>query len=153
VARLHLVLVEPRIAGNIGALVRLCAATGCALHVCGQLPFDPNDRRMQRAGLDYWDDAEVRFHDDVGRCLALLGRAPWVVEVGGARAPWDAELAEGDVVVFGPEDGSVDPSALGASEERRLTLPMAEGIRSLNLAQSASAVVFEAVRQGGARGA
>jgi tRNA (cytidine/uridine-2'-O-)-methyltransferase len=144
---LHVVLDRPAIAGNVGACVRLVAAAGAALHVCGST-FDPQDREMWRAGLDYWPHAQVHFHKSLARCLALLSpeRPPWVVEVGGARAPWDAGLTRGEVVVLGPENGSVDEAVRTAHPERVLTLPMQAG-RSLNLAQVAAVVVFEAVRQ------
>lgn len=143
---LHLVLDRPRIAGNVGAVVRLAANTGAAVHVCGALPFAPGDRDMRRAGLDYWADARVHFHDSLERCLSLLGRQPWVLEVGGSRAPWHVRLMPGDVVVLGPEDGSV-PAALLQQKERLLTLPTRPGARSLNLAQCAAVVAFEALRQ------
>jgi len=143
---LHVVLDRPAIAGNVGAAVRLCAATGAALHVCGS-SLDPQDREMWRSGLDYWPRARVHFHDDVHRCLALLGRDPWIVEVGSTRAPWDATLRRGDVVVLGPEKGSVDDVVVDRHRDRVLTLPQRRGIRSLNLAQCAAVVVFEAVRQ------
>lgn len=143
---LHVVLDRPRIAGNIGAIVRLAAATGAAVHVCGPLALAPQAKDMRRAGLDYWADARVHFHEDLWRCLSLLDKPPWVIEVGGAHAPWDVALAPGDVVVLGPEDGSV-PDALRHPRERVLTLPTRPGMRSLNLAQCASVVVFEAVRQ------
>jgi tRNA (cytidine/uridine-2'-O-)-methyltransferase len=143
---LHVVLDRPAIAGNIGAIVRMCAGTGAALHVCGASAL-ADDRSMWRAGLDYWPLARVHFHDDVHRCLALLGKAPWVVEVGGAHAPWDVELAVGDVIVLGPEKGSVDDVVRFKDATRILTLPTRPGVRSLNLAQCAAVVVFEAVRQ------
>jgi tRNA (cytidine/uridine-2'-O-)-methyltransferase len=144
-ATLHVVLDRPAIAGNVGACVRLVAATGAALHVCGA-SFDAGDREMWRAGLDYWPAARVHFHRSLDRCLALLARTPFIVEVGGAHAPWDVTLAKGDVVVLGPEKGSVEQSLVDAHRDRVLTLPMVAG-RSLNLAQCAAVVVFEAVRQ------
>jgi tRNA (cytidine/uridine-2'-O-)-methyltransferase len=143
---LHLVLDRPRIAGNVGAVARLAANVGAAVHVCGPTPFDDADPQLRRSGLDYWADARVHFHGDLARCLEVIGPVRWVVEVGGEKAPWDAELARGDVVLFGPEDGSV-PQAQLADRARLLTLPTRAGARSLNLAQCASAVSFEAVRQ------
>lgn len=146
---LHVVLDRPAIAGNIGACVRLCAATGAALHVCGS-DLDPRDREMWRAGLDYWPEARVHFHRSLARCLALLlpaGAAPFIVEVGGDKTPWDAELVRGSVVVLGPEKGSVSAELVAAHRDRVLTLPQRPGIRSLNLAQCAAVVVFEALRQ------
>lgn len=144
---LHVVLDRPAIAGNIGACARLVAAAGAALHVCGT-GLDPSDRELWRAGLDYWVHARVHFHRSLARCLALLPPMPFVVEVGAQRAPWDAPLGRGTVVVLGPENGSVDDTVLGPAraDDRVLTLPMVAG-RSLNLAQVAAAVVFEAARQ------
>lgn len=146
---LHVVLDRPAIAGNVGACVRLCAATGAALHVCGAT-FDAGDREMWRAGLDYWPEARVHFHHSLARCLALVApppSLPWIIEVGGAHAPWDVALAPASVVVLGPENGSVDDELRRAHPERILTLPTRDGIRSLNLAQCAAVVVFEALRQ------
>lgn len=144
---LHVVLDRPAIAGNVGACARLVAAAGAALHVCGST-LDPGDRELWRAGLDYWVHADVRFHRSLARCLALLPPSPFVVEVGGRRAPWDAALTRGSVVVLGPENGSVDDVVLAPArrDDRVLTLPMVAG-RSLNLAQVAAVVVFEAARQ------
>ncbi|MCC7071330.1 MAG: tRNA (uridine(34)/cytosine(34)/5-carboxymethylaminomethyluridine(34)-2'-O)-methyltransferase TrmL [Deltaproteobacteria bacterium] len=144
---LHVVLDRPAIAGNIGACARLVAASGAALHVCGAT-LGPSDRELWRAGLDYWVHARVHFHRSLARCLALLAPAPFVVEVGAARAPWDAALPQGCVVVLGPENGSVDDTVLAPArvDDRVLTLPMVAG-RSLNLAQVAAVVVFEAMRQ------
>lgn len=144
--RLHVVLDRPAIAGNVGACVRLCAAVGAALHVCGST-LSPDDREMWRAGLDYWARARVHFHDSLASCLTLLGREPWIIEVGGRHAPWDVSLAPGDIVVLGPEKGSVDDALRERLPERILTLPQLGAVRSLNLAQVAAVVAFEAVRQ------
>lgn len=143
---LHVVLDRPAIAGNVGACVRLCAAVGAALHVCGS-ELDPGDRAMWRAGLDYWPRARVHFHSSLDACLALLGQVPWIVEVGGQHTPWDVSLARGDVVVLGPEKASVQDDVVERHRDRVLTLPQRPGIRSLNLSQVAAVVVFEAVRQ------
>lgn len=144
--RLHVVLDRPAIAGNVGACVRLCAAVGAALHVCGS-ELAPDDREMWRPGLDYWAGARVHFHASLDECLALLGRVPWLIEVGGLHAPWDVPLLPGDVVVLGPEKGSVDDALRARLPDRVLTLPQQGAVRSLNLAQVAAVVAFEAVRQ------
>jgi tRNA (cytidine/uridine-2'-O-)-methyltransferase len=141
-AYLHVVLDRPAIAGNVGACVRLAAATGVALHVCGTT-LDARDRELWRAGLDYWPIARVHFHRSLDRCLALLERTPWIIEVGGEKAPWDVQFAHGDVVVIGPEKGSV---TIASEPGRIVTLPMIAG-RSLNLSQCAAVIAFEAMRQ------
>ncbi|MCP4504304.1 MAG: tRNA (cytidine(34)-2'-O)-methyltransferase [Deltaproteobacteria bacterium] len=142
---LHLVLLEPRIPGNVGAIARMSVGTGCAVHVCGDVPFDGSNRQMWRAGLDYWPSAQVHFHASVERCLAYLGREPYIMEVGSDQAPWDVAFKAGDVVVLGPEDGTVHLPEVAQS--RVITLPTQAGVRSLNLAQCAAVVAFEAMRQ------
>jgi tRNA (cytidine/uridine-2'-O-)-methyltransferase len=144
---LHVVLDRPRIAGNIAAIVRLCVATQCALHVCGPTLFDQKDKTKWRAGLDYFFGARLHFHQSLARCLALLGKDPWLVEVGGVHAPWDVSLKTSDVVVLGPETASIDAAVIEAHCDRLITLPQLGPVRSLNLAQCAAVVCFEAVRQ------
>jgi tRNA (cytidine/uridine-2'-O-)-methyltransferase len=143
----HLVLDRPRIAANIGAVVRLAAATDSAVHICGPLVFEEGDTTRWRAGLDYWGGTRVHFHRSLERCLRLLGGAPWLVEVGGQRAPWDVSLGRGDVFVFGSETGSLPESLLAAHPEGHLTLPQEEAVRSMNLAQCAAVMAFECLRQ------
>lgn len=146
---LNLVLDRPRIAGNIAAIVRLATATQCALHVCGPLIFDVQDKTKWRAGLDYFFGARVHFHQDIHRCLALLKKRPWLLEVGGKQAPWQVEIAPGDVVVLGPETASIDDEVIKTYGDRLITLPQVGPVRSLNLAQCASVICFEALRQQG----
>lgn len=144
---LHIVLDRPRIAGNIAAIVRLSVATQCAVHVCGPLVFDGADKTKWRAGLDYFFGARVHFHQNIARCLALLNKPPWLVEVGSAQAPWDVTLQDQDVIVLGPETASIDESVMKSYPDRIITLPQVGPVRSLNLAQCASVICFEALRQ------
>jgi tRNA (cytidine/uridine-2'-O-)-methyltransferase len=131
---LHLVLDRPRIAGNVAAIVRLTAATQCALHVCGPLVFDRADKTRWRAGLDYFFGARVHFHQSLPRCLSLLKKPPWLLEVG-------------DIVVLGPETSCIDARVVNAYRDRMITLPQVGPVRSLNLAQCAAVICFEALRQ------
>jgi len=144
---LHIVLDRPRIAANIASIVRLSTATQCALHVCGPLVFDSADRTRWRAGLDYFYGARVHFHHDVFRCLKLLNKTPWIVEVGSQNAPWNVSLEKSDVIILGPETSSVRQELLDQYQHRILTLPQVGPVRSLNLAQCAAVVTFEAMRQ------
>ncbi|MBL4818526.1 MAG: tRNA (uridine(34)/cytosine(34)/5-carboxymethylaminomethyluridine(34)-2'-O)-methyltransferase TrmL [Deltaproteobacteria bacterium] len=144
---LHLVLDRPRIIANIASIVRLCAGTEVALHICGPLVFEQNDKTRWRAGLDYFEGARVHFHQDLFRCLKLLDKKPWIIEVGGHKTPWEVSLNAGDVLVLGPETASVLEEVQNAHRERILTLPQPGPVRSLNLAQCAAVSVFEAMRQ------
>ncbi|MCA9508943.1 MAG: hypothetical protein KC505_11030 [Myxococcales bacterium] len=144
---LHLVLDRPCIAGNIAAIVRLSVATQCAVHVCGPLIFDKADKTKWRAGLDYFYGARLHFHQSLERCLSLLGLEPWLLEVGSSQRPWDVQLKRSSVVVLGPETGSIKDEVLKKNPERIITLPQLGPVRSLNLAQCAAIVSFEAIRQ------
>ncbi|OPZ22907.1 MAG: putative tRNA (cytidine(34)-2'-O)-methyltransferase [bacterium ADurb.BinA186] len=144
---LHLVLDRPCIAGNIAAIVRLSVATQCAVHVCGPLIFDKADRTKWRAGLDYFFGARLHFHQSLERCLALLGQEPWLLEVGSERRPWDVSLVRSSVVVLGPETGSIKSNIIEHYRDRMISLPQIGPVRSLNLAQCAAIVSFEAIRQ------
>ncbi len=144
---LHIVLDRPRIAANIASIVRLSTATQCALHVCGPLVFDSSDKTKWRAGLDYFYGARVHFHHNIHRCLSLLQKKPWIIEVGSSKAPWDVSIHQSDVIILGPETSSVDETLLTQFADRILTLPQTGPVRSLNLAQCAAVATFEAMRQ------
>jgi tRNA (cytidine/uridine-2'-O-)-methyltransferase len=141
------VLDRPRIAANIASIVRMATGTACVVHVCGPLVFDQRDKTKWRAGLDYFFGARVHFHLSLSRCLELLGKEPWIIEVGSQKAPWDVSFALGDVIVLGPETDSVEEAVHRRWPERILTLPQVGPVRSLNLAQCAAVVAFEATRQ------
>lgn len=145
---LNIVLDRPKIAANIASIVRLSASFQATLHVCGPLVFDKTDKTKWRAGLDYFFGARVHFHNSIDSCLALLNhRLPWIIEVGGAKSPWEVNLQWGDVVIFGPEDGSVDPRICLKHPNQTLTFPQYGPVRSLNLAQCVAMVTSEASRQ------
>jgi tRNA (cytidine/uridine-2'-O-)-methyltransferase len=144
---LHVVLDRPRIAGNVGAIARLCAATASRLHICGPLGFHDGGAALKRPGVDTWGKLALHFHLSTSRCLDLLAPLPIVVvEVGDGVPPDQAPLPAGTVVVLGPEDGSV-AEHVAARAGARITLPMAEDVRSLNVAQCAAVIAFEALRQ------
>lgn len=144
---LHIVLDRPRIAANIASIVRMATGTCCVVHVCGPLVFDKADKTKWRAGLDYFFGARVHFHNSLERCLTLLEKKPWIIEVGSKQAPWDIAFAPGDVVILGPETDSVEQKVQDEFRDRILTLPQIGPVRSLNLAQCAAVVAFEATRQ------
>lgn len=144
---LHVVLVQPKMAANIAAIVRLATGLNAAVHVCGPLIFEKGDKTKWRAALDYWAGARVHFHRSLEACLTLLEAQPWLIEVGGEKTLWDASFSWGDVVVFGPEDGSIPDELLARESDRVLSLPQPGPVRSLNLAQCAAVTAFEAFRQ------
>lgn len=150
----HVVLVQPEIPPNTGNIIRLCANTGCTLHLVKPLGFDISLKAVRRAGLDYDALAEVRTHVDIDECFTALGDArPFVVETTGARAYAEAAFKPGDAFIFGSEHKGLAPNVLErVPRDRHLTIPMRAGNRSLNLSNSVALVVYEAWRQNGFSG-
>ena len=149
------VLYEPEIPPNTGNVIRLCANTGCRLHVVHPLGFSLRDKQLQRAGLDYHALAELIGHADWDTCRAALqGRRLFAVTTRGASRHADTRYEAGDVFVFGPETRGLPAEVLDEfAPERRIRVPMSPGARSLNLSNAVAVVVYEAWRQLGFAGA
>jgi tRNA (cytidine/uridine-2'-O-)-methyltransferase len=148
-APFHLVLVEPEIPPNTGAIARLCAATDCHLHLVEPLGFRLDDRALARAGMDYWQHVTWRSWPN---WLALTEAHPAArfhfLTTKTHRSYLDAKFARGDFLVFGRETKGLPESLLAHHAEKCLTIPMANAhVRSLNLATAAAIVLFEALRQ------
>lgn len=146
-APLHLVLVEPCIPPNTGNVARLCAATGCALHLVRPLGFSIDDRTLKRAGLDYWSALNVVIHESLAAFLAtpLAGRA-WFFSTKAATPYTQAEFSPGDALVFGSETAGLPAQLIEERRERSLRIPMRPGaVRSLNLSTSAGIVTYAAL--------
>jgi len=147
----NVILYQPEIPPNTGNIIRLCANSGCRLHLIEPLGFDLDRRSVQRAGLDYAELTVVRRHADLRSCLAALG-APrlFAVETGGARAYSDVRFAGGDALLFGSETRGLPPQVLqGLPRDHWVHIPMQPGNRSLNLSNAVAVVVYEAWRQNG----
>jgi tRNA (cytidine/uridine-2'-O-)-methyltransferase len=147
----HILLLQPEIPPNTGNIIRLCANTGCTLHLIRPCSFDLSHKRVRRAGLDYAELAAVVVHANLAACLATLpGARVFCVETGGARRYSDAEFRAGDALLFGSETRGLPASVVNEIPlEQRLTIPMRAGNRSLNLANAVALVVYEAWRQNG----
>lgn len=150
-----LILVQPEIAGNTGNIIRLCANTGARLHLVQPLGFSLDDARLRRAGLDYHEWAPVRQHASVAACLAALG-APRVFALTARGTTGHAAPAyrAGDAFLLGCESRGLPDTVLAdVPPERRLRIPMVTSRRSLNLANAAAVILYEAWRQLGYAGA
>ena len=150
----EIVLFEPEIPPNTGNVIRLCANTGCRLHLVRPLGFSLRDKQLQRAGLDYSELADIVQHEDWPACRsALAGRRLFAVTTRGMQRYQEPQYAAGDVFVFGPETRGLPAAVLAEfAAERRIRLPMKETSRSLNLSNAVAVVVYEAWRQLGFRG-
>jgi tRNA (cytidine/uridine-2'-O-)-methyltransferase len=144
----NVVLIEPEIPPNTGNIGRLCLATGSTLHLVKPLGFSLDDRQLKRAGLDYWNEVDVRIWDSFaalqeaqagsGRCFFLTTKT---------RKPYhEVRFTPGDFLVFGRETKGLPENMLAANVANCITIPM-HGTRSLNLATAVAIVLFEAVRQ------
>ena len=144
----NVVLVEPEIPPNTGNIGRLCLATRSQLHLVQPLGFSIDDRQLQRAGLDYWKELEVRLWSsfDELRAAQADGARFFFLTTKTSRAYFDEQFKPGDFLVFGRETKGLPEPLLAANADRLLTIPM-HGTRSLNLSTAVAIVLFEAVRQ------
>jgi tRNA (cytidine/uridine-2'-O-)-methyltransferase len=151
--RLHVVLVEPEIAANAGAIGRTCVAAGAMLWLVRPLGFHIDDRHRRRAGLDYWEHLEWRVVDRLEEVAAALGPDRlWSFSTKGGRPYTSAVYRPGDALVFGAESRGLPGRWLAASAaaDRLLRIPIRPEARCLNLATAVAIGLFEAVRQVGA---
>jgi tRNA (cytidine/uridine-2'-O-)-methyltransferase len=149
-ARLHVILFEPEIAANAGAIGRTCVAAGAALWMVRPLGFHLDDRHRRRAGLDYWPHLPLRLVDSLDVVIAHFGpERIWWFSTKADRLYTTARFREGDALVFGPESRGLPAGRLDEAARlgRALRIPIRPEARSLNLANAASVAVFEAIRQ------
>lgn len=145
---LHVVLFEPEIPLNAGSIGRTCVAAGAKLWLVRPLGFRIDDRQLRRAGLDYWRHLDWEVVDDWPALDRRLGERPrWLLSTRGKRLYTQARFRPGDVIVFGPETRGLPRQLLASHADRTLRVPLDTAARSLNLANVASVVIFEALRQ------
>lgn len=146
---LHVVLVAPEIPPNTGTTARLCAATNTRLHLVGPLGFSLEDRYLRRAGLDYWPHVDVEVHDDWRSFYERYGgRSLRLFSAKATKSYTDVAYRRGDCLVFGGETKGLPAEILAAHGDRSYVIPMSgTQVRSLNLANAAAIVLYEALRQ------
>ncbi|MDE2040037.1 MAG: tRNA (cytidine(34)-2'-O)-methyltransferase [Elusimicrobia bacterium] len=147
---LHVVLVEPEIPWNTGNVGRTCVAAGATLHLVGPLGFSLSERRLKRAGMDYWPKLSLARHENLGAFLAALPGAARLLAFSaqGERTLWQAPLQDGDYLLFGSESRGLGRAALAACGRGVYRIPMRPHARSLNLSTSVAVVLYEALRRG-----
>jgi len=150
----HVVLYEPEIPPNTGNIIRLCANTGCHLHLIEPLGFDLDDAKLKRAGLDYHEFAAVKTYASLSAFQQAVQPARlFGLSTHGTRSLYDASFQPGDAFIFGPETRglpAVERERLGS--DKVLRIPLLPDNRSLNLSNAAAIVVYEAWRQNGFAG-
>lgn len=143
----NIILYQPEIPPNTGNIIRLCANTGCHLHLIKPLGFTLEDKKLRRAGLDYDEWASVTQHDDLS---FFKDKNVFAVTTKGKTNYTDPHYQKGDAFLFGPETRGLPPEILNTFvEDRKIRIPMLAHSRSLNLSNAAALIVYEAWRQHG----
>lgn len=169
----NIVLVEPEIPPNTGNIARLCAATNTKLHLVHPLGFEITDRKLKRAGLDYWHLLDVKEYDSwekFYRNVVIASKAKqsvskiqneiasvtsfprndceiWFMSTRGEKNIWDVDFSSGDYLIFGSETKGLDENILNQHLDRVVSIPMNGLTRSLNLSTAVGIVLYEAIRQ------
>ena len=142
---LHVALIQPQIPPNTGNIARLCAATDTPLHLIEPLGFSIADREVRRAGLDYWDRVDLWVHPDWFAFRDAISRERCLYFSANATRNYrEAPFRENSVLVFGSETEGMPARILEKHPERCFRIPMEAEIRSLNLANAVSIVLYEA---------
>ena len=148
--KLHIVLVEPEIPQNTGNIARLCACTGSRLFLVGKLGFSLSDKYLKRAGLDYWDSVEILKYNSLDELKKEFPNSTfYYLTTKSKKIYTDFKFKSDDFFVFGPETRGIPETILNDNSDFAITIPMADGQRSLNLSNSVAVVLYEAVRQNG----
>jgi tRNA (cytidine/uridine-2'-O-)-methyltransferase len=147
----NIVLYQPEIPPNTGNIIRLCANTGCTLHLIEPLGFKLDDKQLRRAGLDYHEWADVKTYQDIGELgvdMAMPNNTVFALSTKGSKSYHSADFKAGDYLVFRPETRGLPGEYLDQfAEGQILRLPMLEHSRSLNLSNTVAIVIYEALRQ------
>lgn len=145
----NIVLHEPQIPQNTGNIARTCAVTGAVLHLIGPMGFTVDDKKLKRAGLDYWHMLDIRYYDGLDDFFARNSGELYCFTTKGTKIHSDIAYPRGAYIMFGREDGGLPESLLKANMDRCMRIPMLHGARSLNLSNSVAVVTFELLRQWG----
>lgn len=147
---LHIVLVEPEIPPNTGNIARSCAATGTVLHLVKPLGFSIEDKALKRAGLDYWPYVHLEVHENLEEFLRKYKGSPmYLATTKGLHRHTDVVYKDGDMLLFGKETAGLPKGLVEEKKDHTIRIPMVDDVhlRSLNLSNSVSIVLFEALRQ------
>ncbi|MDP5081250.1 MAG: tRNA (cytidine(34)-2'-O)-methyltransferase [Winogradskyella sp.] len=146
---LNIVLIEPEIPNNTGNIGRLALATGSRLHLVKPFGFEIDDKRLKRAGLDYWQHLEVIYYDSINHFFQQNKDAEMVyLSSHGSKSHWDITFTDDLFLVFGKESVGLPKSLISAQKDHLFKIPLySKEIRSLNLANAVSIIIYEGLRQ------
>ncbi len=151
---IHIILYEPEIPQNTGALIRLSANMGAHLHLIKPYAFELSEKKVRRAGLDYSELANLQEHENLDSCLnKIQANQVFALTTKISRHYTEAKFKDGDAFLFGSETRGLPAEILNSMpKEQILTIPMIKGSRSLNLANAVSIIAYDAWRQIGFKG-
>jgi len=148
---IHVVLFQPQIPANTGNIARTCAGTDTVLHLIRPLGFSTDDKMLKRAGLDYWQYVQIKYHDSLEDFYENTkgGEYFYITKFGKKTySSFDYSRVDKDYYfVFGRETTGLPPEVIEKNIDTCLRLPMNENIRSLNLSNTAAILIYEALRQ------
>ena len=146
--KIHIVLLEPEIPQNTGNIARTCAATGASLHLIRPMGFEIDDKKLKRAGLDYWDKLNITYYDGLADFMARHeGATIYYFTTKAPRAYTEVTYPEEVFIMFGKESAGLPEELLFANRSHCVRIPMRESLRSLNLSNSVAIAVYEILRQ------
>ena len=160
----NIVLLEPEIPANTGNIGRTCLITNSRLHLIEPMGFILNDKNLKRAGMDYWKELDCTVYDSwrdfcakheadlyIGGISPEEGKEKkarlWMATTKAHKTYCEADLKDGDYIMFGKESAGIPEEILLENQETSIRIPMAQGMRSLNLSNSAAIILYEALRQ------
>lgn len=146
---LNIVLIEPQIPQNTGNIARTCAATSAKLHLVAPLGFEIDDKKLKRAGLDYWSLLDVHIYAGVREFFSQNKGSFFYFSTKASRVHTEISYPSKCYLVFGREDAGLDEALLRDNLDRTVRIPMLEEARSLNLSNSVAIGVYEVLRQWG----
>ncbi len=145
---MNIVLVEPEIPQNTGNIARTCAVTDSSLHLVKPLGFSVTDKYLKRAGLDYWDKLDIYYYDNLDDFLDTHKNSPlFFTTTKAVNSYHELEYPENAYFLFGKETAGLPESILHKNLKKTIRIPMKNELRSLNLANSVSIILYEALRQ------
>jgi tRNA (cytidine/uridine-2'-O-)-methyltransferase len=146
---LNIVLIEPEIPNNTGNIGRLALATGSRLHLVKPFGFEINDKRLKRAGLDYWQHLEVIYYDSIEDFFDKNSDAQMVfLSSHGKKSHWDIDFIDDIYLIFGKESVGLPKPLIDKHQAQLFKIPLFNpNIRSLNLANAVAVIVYEGLRQ------
>ncbi len=152
-SNINIVLIEPEIPQNTGNIARTCAATGASLHLVEPMGFKVDDRKLKRAGLDYWHELDITYYKDINDFFEKnKGEEFYYFTTKAPQCYSDVKYPERVFLVFGKETKGLPEELLYHNRERCVRMPMRENLRSLNLSNTVAIAVYEAFRQRGFEG-